>query len=80
MFIKNSPRALHQQDLKLPLQRVGSRSLPLTGFAQEMIFMANRLVKVVGLVALVVSPAHSQNLSVLDQAVDHNLPPVHNRG
>jgi peptidyl-prolyl cis-trans isomerase SurA len=34
-----------------------------------MIFMANRLFKVVGLAALVVFPAHSQNLSVLDQAV-----------
>jgi peptidyl-prolyl cis-trans isomerase SurA len=31
--------------------------------------MANRLFKVVGLAALVVFPAHSQNLSVLDQAV-----------
>jgi peptidyl-prolyl cis-trans isomerase SurA len=40
-----------------------------TGFAQEMIFMANRLFKVVGLAALVVFPAHSQNLSVLDHAV-----------
>jgi peptidyl-prolyl cis-trans isomerase SurA len=34
-----------------------------------MIFMANRLFKVVGLAALVVFPAHSQNLSVLDRAV-----------
>src|SRR5580692_2302857 len=34
-----------------------------------MIFMANRLFKVVGLAALVVFPAHSQNLSVLDHAV-----------
>jgi len=40
-----------------------------TGFAQEIIFMANRLFKVVGLAALAVFPAHSQNLSVLDQAV-----------
>jgi hypothetical protein len=40
-----------------------------TGFAWEMIFMANRLFKVVGLAALVVFPAHSQNLSVLDHAV-----------
>jgi peptidyl-prolyl cis-trans isomerase SurA len=40
-----------------------------TGFAQEMIFMAHRLFKVVGLAALAVFPAHSQNLSVLDQAV-----------
>jgi peptidyl-prolyl cis-trans isomerase SurA len=40
-----------------------------TGFALEMIFMANRLFKVVGLAALVVFPAHSQNLSVLDHAV-----------
>jgi hypothetical protein len=40
-----------------------------TGFAQEMIFMANRLFKVLGLAALVVFPAHSQNLSVLDHAV-----------
>ena len=31
--------------------------------------MANRLFKVVGLAELVVFPAHSQNLSVLDQAV-----------
>ena len=31
--------------------------------------MANRLFKVVGLAALVVFPAHSQNLSVLDRAV-----------
>jgi hypothetical protein len=34
-----------------------------------MIFMANRLFKLVGLAALVVFPAHSQNLSVLDRAV-----------
>jgi peptidyl-prolyl cis-trans isomerase SurA len=34
-----------------------------------MIFMANRLFKVVGLAALVVFPAHSQNLSALDHAV-----------
>jgi hypothetical protein len=34
-----------------------------------MIFMANRLFKVMGLAALVVFPAHSQNLSVLDHAV-----------
>jgi peptidyl-prolyl cis-trans isomerase SurA len=34
-----------------------------------MIFMANRLFKVVGLAALVVFPAHSQNLSSLDHAV-----------
>jgi hypothetical protein len=34
-----------------------------------MIFMTNRLLKVVGLAALVVFPAHSQNLSVLDHAV-----------
>jgi hypothetical protein len=34
-----------------------------------MIFMANRLFMVVGLAALVVFPAHSQNLSVLDHAV-----------
>jgi peptidyl-prolyl cis-trans isomerase SurA len=40
-----------------------------TGFAQEVIFMANRLFKLVGLAALVVFPAHSQNLSVLDRAV-----------
>jgi hypothetical protein len=42
-----------------------------TGFAQEMIFMANRLFGVVGLAALVVFPAHSQNinLSALDHAV-----------
>lgn len=39
------------------------------GFAYEMIFMANRLFKVVGLAALVVFPAHSQNLSVLDHVV-----------
>jgi hypothetical protein len=32
-------------------------------------FMANRLFKVLGLVALVVFPAHSQNLSKLDRAV-----------
>jgi hypothetical protein len=40
-----------------------------TGFAQEMIFMAIRLFHVVVLAALVVFPAHSQNLSVLDHAV-----------
>jgi peptidyl-prolyl cis-trans isomerase SurA len=34
-----------------------------------MIFVANRLLKVVGLAALVAFPAHSQNLSVLDHAV-----------
>jgi peptidyl-prolyl cis-trans isomerase SurA len=34
-----------------------------------MIFVANRLFKVVGLAALVFFPAHSQNLSVLDHAV-----------
>jgi peptidyl-prolyl cis-trans isomerase SurA len=34
-----------------------------------MIFMANRLFKVVGLAALVVFPAHGQNLSALDHAV-----------
>jgi peptidyl-prolyl cis-trans isomerase SurA len=34
-----------------------------------MIFMANRLFKVVGLAALVVFPARSQNLSELDHAV-----------
>jgi hypothetical protein len=39
------------------------------GFIQEMIFMANRLFKVVCLAALVVFPAHSQNLYVLDHAV-----------
>jgi len=33
------------------------------------IFMANRLFKVVGLAALVVFPAHSQNLSVPDHVV-----------
>src|SRR5271156_1521408 len=32
-------------------------------------FMANRLLKVVGLAALVTFPAHSQNLSALDRAV-----------
>jgi hypothetical protein len=32
-------------------------------------FMANRLLKVVGLAALVAFPAHSQNLSALDRAV-----------
>jgi peptidyl-prolyl cis-trans isomerase SurA len=40
-----------------------------TGFAEEMIFMAIRLFKVAGLAALVVFPAHSQNLSALDHAV-----------
>jgi peptidyl-prolyl cis-trans isomerase SurA len=40
-----------------------------TGFADEMIFMANRLFKVVGLAALVAFPAHSQNLSVPDHVV-----------
>jgi peptidyl-prolyl cis-trans isomerase SurA len=40
-----------------------------TGFAQEMTFMAYRLFKVLGLAALIVFPAHSQNLSVLDRAV-----------
>jgi len=34
-----------------------------------MIFMANRLFKVVGLAALVAFPAHSQNLSVPDHVV-----------
>jgi peptidyl-prolyl cis-trans isomerase SurA len=34
-----------------------------------MIFMANRLFQVVGLAALVVFPAHSQNLSALDHVV-----------
>jgi hypothetical protein len=34
-----------------------------------MIFMGNRLFKVMGLAALVVFPAHSQNLSVLDHVV-----------
>jgi hypothetical protein len=34
-----------------------------------MIFMANRLFKVVGLAALVVFPAHRQKLSVLDHVV-----------
>jgi peptidyl-prolyl cis-trans isomerase SurA len=34
-----------------------------------MIFVANRLFKVVGLAALAVFPAHSQNLSELDRAV-----------
>jgi len=34
-----------------------------------MIFMANRLFKVIGLAALVAFPAHSQNLSELDKAV-----------
>jgi peptidyl-prolyl cis-trans isomerase SurA len=34
-----------------------------------MIFVANRLFKVMGLAALVVFPAHGQNLSVLDNAV-----------
>jgi peptidyl-prolyl cis-trans isomerase SurA len=34
-----------------------------------MIFMANRLFKVVGLTALVAFPAHSQNLPLLDHAV-----------
>src|ERR1700733_9556468 len=36
---------------------------------QGMIFMANRLFKVIGLAALVAFPAHSQNLSELDKAV-----------
>jgi hypothetical protein len=40
-----------------------------TGFAQEMTFMAIRFIHVVGLAALVVFPAHSQNLSVLERAV-----------
>jgi peptidyl-prolyl cis-trans isomerase SurA len=40
-----------------------------TGFGYEMIFMANRLFKVLGLAALVVLPAHSQNLSVPDHVV-----------
>jgi hypothetical protein len=39
-----------------------------TGFAQEMIFMAIRLFNVC-LTALIVFPAHSQNLSDLDHAV-----------
>jgi hypothetical protein len=34
-----------------------------------MIFMANRLFKIVGLAALVAFPAHSQTLSALDRAV-----------
>jgi hypothetical protein len=40
-----------------------------TGFAWEVIFMAIRLLNVVCLAALVVFPAHSQNLSVLDDVV-----------
>jgi hypothetical protein len=40
-----------------------------TGFAEEMILMANRLFKVAGLAALVVFPAHSQNLSGPDHTV-----------
>ena len=40
-----------------------------TGFAEEMIFMAIRLFNVVGLAALILFPAHSQNLSDLDHAV-----------
>jgi hypothetical protein len=37
-----------------------------------MIFMANRLVKAVGLAALVAFPAHGQNLSIIDPAaMDH---------
>jgi hypothetical protein len=43
-----------------------------TGFAQEMIFMANRLFKAVGLAALVAFPAHSQNRSMMDRdAFEH---------
>jgi peptidyl-prolyl cis-trans isomerase SurA len=40
-----------------------------TGFAYEMILMANRLFKVLGLAALVVFPAYGQNLSVPDHVV-----------
>jgi hypothetical protein len=40
-----------------------------TGFIQGMIFMADRLLKVVCLAALVVFPVHSQNLSVPDHVV-----------
>jgi hypothetical protein len=40
-----------------------------TGFSKEMIFMANRLFKVMGLAALVVFPAHSQSVSELGRAV-----------
>ena len=39
------------------------------GFAWEVILMLNRLYGVVGLAALIVFPAHSQNLSALDRAV-----------
>jgi hypothetical protein len=40
-----------------------------TGVALEMIFMVNRLFKVVSLAALVVFPAYGQNLSVPDHVV-----------
>jgi peptidyl-prolyl cis-trans isomerase SurA len=40
-----------------------------TGFAEEMIFMSNRLFRLIGLAALVVVPAHGQNLFALDHAV-----------
>jgi peptidyl-prolyl cis-trans isomerase SurA len=39
------------------------------GFAYEMIFMINHRFKIVGLAALVVFPAYSQNLPVADHAV-----------
>lgn len=43
-----------------------------TGLTQEMIFMANRLSKAVGLAALVAFPAHGQSLSIMDPAaMDH---------
>jgi peptidyl-prolyl cis-trans isomerase SurA len=41
----------------------------LTGFAWEMIIMANRLFGVVGLAALTAFPAHSQSVSDLARAV-----------
>jgi hypothetical protein len=41
----------------------------LTGFAWEMIIMANRLFRVVGLAALTAFPAHSQSVSDLARAV-----------
>jgi peptidyl-prolyl cis-trans isomerase SurA len=40
-----------------------------TGFAEEMIFMAIRLLNVVGLAALVVFPAHSQSLPAPGQKI-----------
>jgi hypothetical protein len=66
-------REIGKESIQLYCNGLSARTLEFkaarTGFAQEMIFMANRLLRVVGLAALVVFPAHSQNLSDLDHAV-----------